>query len=123
MLHRSPCTLELWNHWIQHSDELIAMPPFLDTSHPHPDILASLHPPESPPLQDTQHISLGGAVVQNLQSMLGNYMFDSTMDDLPLSDILIRMRLSAIPTQCNGLIYTGFPPEGFHDSRTALWFY
>ena len=50
-------------------------------------------------------------------------MFDATLDDLPLHDILTRLQLAEIPTRANGVFYTGFPPEGFHDSRTALWFY
>ena len=98
------------------------MPPFLDTTEPHPIVAPSTHPLEPPPPQNIQHTSLGGALVQNLQSILGNFMFDPSMDDLTLSELLVRMRITSVPARCNGVVYSGFPPEGFHEARTASWF-
>ena len=50
-------------------------------------------------------------------------MFDTSMEDLSLPDLLARMRPSSVPARTSGVVYTGFPPENLHESRTASWFY
>ena len=45
------------------------------------------------------------------------------MGSMELPEILARMQLTLIPTPANGVVYNGFPPENFHHSRTASWFY
>ena len=71
--HQSPFILDLWNHWAQHSEEIVAMPPFLDITDPNPIVIPSSHPGESTPLQNVQHTSLGGAPMQNLQAIMTTY--------------------------------------------------
>jgi len=94
--------------WAQHSEEIVALPTFLDFTDPNPIVI---QPNEPASLQNVHHISLGGAPVQNFQSILENFMFDPSMDILSLSELLNRMRIPSIPTQCNGVIYSGFPPR------------
>ena len=120
---QSPCLLEFWRHWSLHSEEIVSQPPFLDTSDPDPVNRAQ---PQTASLvipQDIQHLSLGGAPVHTVQQILSQIIFDPSMHSMELSDISSRLQLTTIPTQANGVIYNGFPPENFHHSRTASWFY
>ena len=119
---QSPCLLEFWRHWSLNSEEIVSQPPFLDTSDPDAANYAQHQPIALPLSQDIQHFSLGGAPVHTVQHILSQFNFYPSMQSMELPHILARMQLTLIPTPANGVVYNGFPPELFHDSRTASWF-
>ena len=85
---QSPCLLEFWRHWSQHSEEIVSQPPFLDTSDPDAANHAQHQPIPLPLSQDIQHFSLGGAPVHTVQQILSQFNFDPSMESMDFPEII-----------------------------------
>ena len=87
--------------------------PFLDISELDPAPLPDISTPALPSPSIVQHTSLGGEPIQDLQSVLQDFMFDSTIKVLSLPDLLARLQLPDIPTRANGVITMAFHLKAF----------